>query len=92
MQTAFSKNLNLFLLKNNFYANENPIFDFSCSYTSFFISKTFGNTIFFFSFTPFGNAVQTAFPKNLNLFLLKNNFLCVLNHFDALILKIIFKK
>jgi hypothetical protein len=57
----------------------------------FFISKTFGNTIFFL-FTPFGNAMQIAFPKTLKLFLLKNIFLYVLNRFDALILKIIFKK
>jgi len=32
----------------------------------------------------FGNVVQTAFPKN-------SNFLYVLNRFDALISKIIFK-
>jgi hypothetical protein len=33
-----------------------------------------------------------VFPKNSNLFLLKNNFFNVLNRFDALILKIIFLK
>jgi hypothetical protein len=36
--------------------------------------------------------VQTAFFKNLNfIFLLKIIFLCVLDRFDALISKIIFK-
>jgi hypothetical protein len=39
----------------------------------------------------FGNAVQTAFLKNFNFFY-KNFFLYILDRFDALILKIIFKK
>jgi hypothetical protein len=43
--------------------------------------------ICFLYIKPFGNAVQTAFHKN-SIFLLKINFLYVLDHFDALILKI----
>jgi hypothetical protein len=40
----------------------------------------------------FGNAVETMFPKNLNLFLLKIIFFMFSDRFDVLILKIIFKK
>jgi hypothetical protein len=40
----------------------------------------------------FGNAVETIFPKNLNIFLLKIKFFFMfLNSFDVLISKIIFK-
>jgi hypothetical protein len=39
----------------------------------------------------FGNAVQTAFPKNSKTNWLKINFLCVLDHIDMLISKIISK-
>jgi hypothetical protein len=67
------------------------LFLFSLVHTPLsFISKTFGNTIFFLFFTLFGNAVQIVFPKTSKLFLLKNIFLYVLNRFDALISKIIF--
>jgi len=39
----------------------------------------------------FGNAVASVFLKQL-FFLLKINFLCILDRFDALISKIILKK
>jgi len=40
----------------------------------------------------FGNAVVTVFLKKLKIFMLKIIFLYVLNRFNALISKIIFKK
>jgi hypothetical protein len=40
----------------------------------------------------FGNAVVTVFLKKLKFFMLKIIFLYVLNRFNALISKIIFKK
>jgi hypothetical protein len=41
----------------------------------------------------FGNAAATAFPKNLKLFFIKIKYgLYVLNHFNILMSKIIFKK
>jgi hypothetical protein len=46
----------------------------------------------FFDIWPFRNAVEIIFLKNLIFFLLKFKYFYVLDCFDVLILKIIFKK